>query len=163
MKTLFILRHGKAERPRAGLTDFNRALTPRGHRDAARAGEALVERFFPDSPGAVSAARRTRETAEAVGAAWDWHLPEPLPEGYLAPALFWLQTVNAWESDRATGLIIGHNPGVSDFIEYLTGANTSLPTAGLAEVQFPVSSWAEISGGCGELVSVWTPSTTFGT
>lgn len=162
MKTLFILRHGKAARPDAELTDFERALTPRGEREAAHAGAVLKARLFLDSPGAVSAARRTRETAEAVGTACDWHLPEPLLEGYLAPALFWLQAVNAWESDRATGLIVGHNPGVSDLVHYLTGVDISLPTAGLAEVQFPVTSWAEISGGCGELVSVWTPSTTFG-
>lgn len=162
MKTLFILRHGKAERPHSGLADFDRALSPRGHRDAARAGDVLKERLLPDSPGAVSAARRTRETAAAVAAAWGWRFPNPLREGYLAPARFWLQTVNGWGSDRPTGLIVGHNPGVSDLVHYLTGADASLPTAGLAEVQFPVSSWAEISGGCGELVSVWTPSTTFG-
>lgn len=162
MKTLFILRHGKAERPQAGLSDFERALTPRGLRDAAHAAQVLKGRLLPHSPGAISAARRTRETAEAMASAWGWLLPEALSEAYLAPALFWLKAINDWSSDHEAGIIVGHNPGVSDLVRYLTGAERSLPTSGLAEVQFPVMCWSEISGGCGELVSVWTPSTTFG-
>ncbi len=162
MKTLFILRHGKAERPHAGLRDVQRKLTDRGRSDAERAAATLQGQLAPDAPGAVSAAARTVETAAAVQAVTGWQVPEALPDGYLAPALFWLQAVNAWSDDHAAGLVIGHNPGLSACMEYLTGQPVALPTAGLATLRFQADRWAEVGGGCGELVSVWTPSVTFG-
>lgn len=157
MKTLFILRHGKAEPESPSGSDFDRALAPRGLDDAARAAMELKGRLPRHAPGAISAARRTQETAGAVRDALDWELTGAWMDGYLAPAGLWLDAVNGWQDECDAGLIVGHNPGLSDLVSGLTDAPVWLPTAGLAEVTFEVDRWAEVSRGCGILRGIWTP------
>lgn len=157
MITLYILRHGKAAPQAAGGSDFERALAPRGLEDAARAAAALKGRLPSHAPGAVSAAQRTQETARVVGNVLGWEGPDALLDGYLAPAAFWLAAVNGWPDGCDAGLLIGHNPGLSDLVSELTDAPVWLPTAGLAEVTFEVDRWAEVSRGCGILRGIWTP------
>jgi phosphohistidine phosphatase len=160
MKTLFILRHGKAL-PMAS-TDFDRALAPRGRRDAEAVSKVLAARLHPDSPGTVSAALRTRETAEWVARASGWRIPEPTGEAYLAHELFWVQSVADWPEDQEVGIVVGHNPGLSNLVSALTNVETWLPTCGLAEVQFDATRWAEVSRGTGTLVGIWTPKSNLG-
>lgn len=161
MKTLIILRHGKAEREAATGRDFDRKLAERGREDAARAGAWLNGLLEPGSPGVVSAAVRTRETAELVAAAGSWNAPEPDPLGYLAEPLFWIQAVSAWREGSGTGLVIGHNPGLSDLVGVLAGEDVWLPTCGAAVLTFSIGSWSEVSAGLGKVREVWTPKRTF--
>ncbi|XTZ13535.1 SixA phosphatase family protein [Micromonospora echinospora] len=64
-RTLVLLRHGKAERPE-GITDRERALTERGHADAAAAGAWLARHGFLPDVVVCSPARRTRQTWQAA-------------------------------------------------------------------------------------------------
>jgi phosphohistidine phosphatase len=155
VKTLYILRHGKAEKEASD--DFHRVLAPRGQRDADAVGRWLKSRLAPDSPGLVSAAWRTRETAERVAAESGWNLPEPLMAGYLASDWFWMQGVMAWRHAANSGIVVGHNPGVSGLIDSLSGQTDWLPTCGLVAIQFQVDTWNLISRGTGTVVERWTP------
>lgn len=155
MKTLYVLRHGKAVQE--AQDDFHRTLAPRGQRDADAVGRWLNGRLAPDSPGLVSAALRTRETAERVAAQTGWNAPDPLMEGYLASDWFWAQHIMAWTHPADAGLVVGHNPGVSGLVELLSGQTEWLPTCGLVAIQFEVAEWNHVSRGTGELMEVWTP------
>ncbi|GLY22625.1 histidine phosphatase family protein [Micromonospora sp. NBRC 101691] len=64
-RTLVLLRHGKAERPE-GIADRERALTERGHADAAAAGTWLARHGFLPDVVVCSPARRTRQTWQAA-------------------------------------------------------------------------------------------------
>ncbi|MEV0324879.1 histidine phosphatase family protein [Micromonospora echinospora] len=64
-RTLVLLRHGKAERPE-GIADRERALTERGHVDAAAAGAWLARHGFRPDVVVCSPARRTRQTWQAA-------------------------------------------------------------------------------------------------
>ncbi len=155
MKTLYILRHGKAVKE--ARDDFHRTLAPRGQRDADAAGRWLNGRLAPNSPGLVSAALRTRETAERVAAQSGWHLPEPLVAGYLASDWFWAQAIMGWTHAADTGIVVGHNPGVSGLIDSLSGQTDWLPTCGLVAIQFQVDAWNLVSRGSGTVVERWNP------
>jgi phosphohistidine phosphatase len=55
-------------------------------------------------------------------------------------------------------MVVGHNPGLEELQQWLTGVYTSLPTAALAVVRLNINHWAELEeAGRGELVQVWRP------
>ena len=58
-------------------------------------------------------------------------------------------------SDNARVLIVGHNPGLEELVEMLTGEIHLMPTCSLAQVKFRVGKWSDIDnktkGKVGEL------------
>ena len=57
-----------------------------------------------------------------------------------------------------TIMIVGHNPGLSDFVTRLTGEPVELPTAALAQIVLSIDSWADLSPTTrGTLVALWRP------
>jgi phosphohistidine phosphatase len=55
-------------------------------------------------------------------------------------------------------MIIGHNPGLEDVLDLLTGQWERLPTAAIAHVLVSVPSWGRLGiEGSAELVRVWCP------
>lgn len=161
MKRLFVVRHGKAE-PYGSSEDYERALAPRGERDAAALGTWSVEARVPGAPLWVSPAKRTAATASLLCTAWDE--PETactFQEGaYLASDRAWLSWINAWSDTHDTGWVVGHNPGLSELVERLTEQPLWLPTCGLAEIELHVDRWSEAFAGTGRLRGLFTPKST---
>jgi phosphohistidine phosphatase SixA len=54
-------------------------------------------------------------------------------------------------------MLVGHNPGMEDFIRYLTGELEPMPTAAIAVMSLEVDSWAGVTGRCGRLDMVLRP------
>lgn len=55
-------------------------------------------------------------------------------------------------------LVVGHNPGLEEFLELVTGRCEPLPTAALAEIGLEISSWREFSSSTrGVLRNLWQP------
>jgi phosphohistidine phosphatase len=55
-------------------------------------------------------------------------------------------------------LLVGHNPGLEELLEGLTGSYTPLSTAALAQVELPIAAWNEVAGKPqGRLVQLWQP------
>jgi len=124
---VFIARHGKAHRDSASGTDRDRALKPRGRRQAAFLGEqlaALVER-----PGAVlmSPFVRTVETATIIADALDL---EALVDERLicdAPPDAAMDLIAEYTSLGVVPCLVGHNPQVSVVVSALLGGVAGMP------------------------------------
>ena len=55
-------------------------------------------------------------------------------------------------------LIVGHNPGLENFLEDLIGQWERLPTAALASLSLPLKSWADFDEDVeGYLEDLWLP------
>ena len=55
-------------------------------------------------------------------------------------------------------LIVGHNPGLEELVELLTGEIHLMPTCSLAHVKFRVDKWSEIDNKIkGQVVEKWRP------
>ncbi len=55
-------------------------------------------------------------------------------------------------------LVVGHNPGLEELVERLTGAREVMPTAALARVALDLDGWHELDGKTqGRLVGLWRP------
>ncbi len=157
MKTLLLLRHGKAE-AEAGRGDKARALTARGCRDAAIMGWYLQARGNQPDRIVTSRARRARQTAAIVAAAAEYRGPVRAKRGlYYAPPAALLRRVRRLPRKAGRVLLVGHNPDLEDLAALLArpgSALPDLPTAGLIRLDFDVPRWSDIqpgTGRCGEL------------
>jgi len=128
MKHLTLVRHGQAEWKESAAADFDRPLTRRGLAEALDMARRLRARNQPPPDLIVtSPARRAVETAEAL--ARESGLPAHLVKQIAA--LYLASPVELADAIRATGprvshlLIVGHNPGISDF------ARQCAPDAGI--------------------------------
>jgi phosphohistidine phosphatase len=159
MKTLLVLRHAKSSWNDPELDDHERPLNERGRRDGPRMGELVREYGLIPDIVISSDAVRARLTAEAVAEAaryageilLDPHLYMASPAGILSR----LRTVR---EDAETVMIIGHNPGLEELVEQLTGERQDLPTAALAHVVLEIDQWRDLTLSTrGTLVGLWRP------
>ena len=141
-RELLVLRHAKSSWDSGAKSDFDRPLARRGERDAPRvalwmARQELVPDLVVSSPAA-----RARETARAVLEALDID-----PDGDAPPRV----------------MLVGHNPGLEELVEFLSGSPIPLPnggkafpTAALAYLEMP-SDWSRLRHRAGRLVELIRP------
>jgi phosphohistidine phosphatase len=146
MRTLLILRHGKAANDEAGL-DRDRALTKRGKREAEQMGQRLRDSDLVPDRIITSSALRARDTARRVAAESGFRgAIDELDELYLAePEAYITATKRLADEDAERVLVVGHNPGLEALALLLTGEPTSLPTAGLIVCALPIAGFSELS------------------
>lgn len=162
MKTLFVLRHAKAELGGEGVQDIDRALTPRGQNDARALGELMVKEGWQIDAVLCSSSVRTRQTATLMNAA----LTKPLPityhdSLYLAEADDIQSELQALDDTVHAALLVGHNPGVHQFcVQTALHGEASLisdmamrfPTCAVATLTLDIEHWTDLHSRCGTLV-----------
>ncbi|MDQ3804203.1 MAG: histidine phosphatase family protein, partial [Acidobacteriota bacterium] len=55
------------------------------------------------------------------------------------------------EEGAAELLLVGHNPGMEELLELLTGEVRRMPTAALARIQLDIDKWAKLRERTGRL------------
>jgi phosphohistidine phosphatase len=155
-RTLVLLRHGKAERPE-GIADRERALTERGHADAAAAGAWLARHGLLPDVVICSPARRTRETWHAAESGMTGPPAESGPADevprvryesavYAAETGDLLDVLRATEPDAGTVLLVAHNPGISLLsitLDRIGADREGLRTSGVV-VHRVTGAWADL-------------------
>ena len=155
-RRLIVMRHAKAGELTGG-PDAERALNPRGRRDAAAAGDWLrAQGLIPDLV-LCSTARRARQTWQqvAAGLAAAVTVRED-PRLYEAGAAELLAVIRAAPPDTATLMYVGHNPAAQDLASGLLGRAEGFPAAAIAVIGLAVP-WASAAAGDGALAGFWTP------
>ena len=66
---------------------------------------------------------------------------EPRPEFYLAEPETWFEAVQFLPEPDRRVLLIGHNPGLEDVVERLSGQYHRFPTATIAHFELAIESW----------------------
>lgn len=112
MHRLILMRHAKTERAAASGLDRDRALTERGHADAALIGRMLSERGLRPDLALISTATRTRQTWDDLHEAFGDVEVRLEPKLYNAPADVLRQFVEGAEDQAGCLLIMAHNPGI---------------------------------------------------
>lgn len=154
MKTLVLVRHGKAVHVGA---DMDRPLTHQGRTESEQMAEHFHEYGLRVHAVISSPALRAKDTAKCFA---DWAV---LPVGvddrlYDAGAAELLDVVQGAEDFEETILLVGHNPGLSDFLRLLLDReHDDLPAASVAVINFDVPEWVDIEDGGGDLEWLITP------
>lgn len=164
MRTLYLLRHAKAERGAGG--DFERELAGRGRRDAPAMGAYMGARDYRPALILCSPAARTRETLELLQAALGDIATEFDRKLYLGAAPALLQRLQEVDEAVASVLLVGHNPGLAQLAAVLAprGDKRALarmrekyPTCGLAVIHLHVERWEQAAAGAGTLTDFMAP------
>jgi phosphohistidine phosphatase len=155
-RQLIIMRHAKAgELP--GGPDIERALRPRGRRNAQSAGAWLAEHDVAPDLVLCSKARRARQTWEHVNERLRAK-PEVIIDSrlYDANAGELLGIFAETEPQVTSVMYVGHNPAAAEVTEILIAGPIAFPTAAIAVIGVTVP-WPDLAGGNGELLASWTP------
>lgn len=157
---LIVMRHAKAgELP--GGPDIERALRPRGCRNASAAGRWLAGRSLIPDLVLCSSAKRAKQTWQYVSAELRGE-PQVItdPQLYQADARELLGVISQTDPQVRSLMYVGHNPAAADVTEILTGGPVDFPTSGIAIIGV-TAGWPDLASGdgdgLGELVATWTP------
>jgi phosphohistidine phosphatase len=144
MKTLTLVRHAKSSWKDRTLSDRERPLNRRGKHDAPVMGKRIAEAGIRPSLIVSSPAVRAWTTARIVAEAIGYPLEFLQRENglYLASLDNWLDVVAAQDSGFNSLMLFGHNPGLTDFANYLSpGLTHNVPTAGVVCVNIDTDEW----------------------
>lgn len=144
MKILTLVRHAKSSWKDASLRDRDRPLNKRGHRDAPVMGKRLHEHGIRPSLIVSSPAKRAWTTAKIF--AKELSYPREFLQRddnlYLASVDRILDVIVAQDEGFNSLMIVGHNPGFTDFANFLSpGLTHNLPTAGVVSVSIDQDHW----------------------
>lgn len=147
MRYLIIMRHAKTEIAAAEQRDFDRNLIKRGEADAHTMGQRLKEFGIKLDCMIASSAQRTQQTAQIVAKILGYAHKNIVaaPQLYLCSASEIENEVLALSDDTKTAMIIGHNPGISEFI-YETDKHIltkEIATAGLVVFSIQCKHWID--------------------
>ena len=139
-KSLYIIRHAKAEWPTYEKDDFNRDLLPKGQSRATLIAEKLKAQLpVVDEKTLIvsSTAHRAAQTAKIFSKILGY--PENRiqwePKIYEAHYLILMKLINNLSASFDRVLLFGHNPGLSELVNYTTDRYVDLKTAHIAYLE----------------------------
>lgn len=132
MKKIILVRHGKSAWNNPNLEDHDRPLADRGLNDVPEMGFRLKEKgIFPDLI-VSSTATRASQTAKILAEVLHIPLSEITYEKslYHASSAMILKCIQRQNDSNELIFVVGHNPGMNDFIDFFGGNLDNLPTSG---------------------------------
>ena len=145
MKTLTLVRHAKSSWKDTSLSDRDRPLNKRGKRDAPEMGRRIVAAGIRPSLIVSSPAVRAWTTAKII--ADEIGYPREFLQRdnglYLATVNGILDVIVTQDVGFSSLMLVGHNPGFTDFANYLVpGLTNNMPTAAVVSVEIDSDDWS---------------------
>ena len=167
MRRLLLLRHAKAV-PLTRGDDFERALTESGRADALRIGQYIADCGLTPDRALYSGAARTRETFEIVASAFAKPIEAEAQNAlYEATRFLIVGLLRELPASARAHLVVGHNPGMADVANLLSGEGAAsdrlrlaskFPTGSLAVIAFDKPDWSDLAPGAGRLEKFVIPA-----
>ena len=159
-RKIYLIRHSYAEESH-GKRDIDRKLTLEGQSTVRALGRHLINENF--NPDIILCSSSVRTTETAVNLVEELGMNEGIIEYkeviYNASVRELLAVLNELPSDLKTVAIIGHNPTITFFGEYLSGSIIgNMEPSGVVTIKIEKLKWEEISQGTGIFVSYYHPS-----
>lgn len=154
-RQLTLLRHAKSSWDDPGGKDRDRPLNERGERDAPRMGRRLRERGARPTLILTSPAVRARRTAQIIAReiGYPQEFLQREDDLYLASPDDIIAVVARQDSSFRDLIVCGHNPGLTELANRLTGAGIdNVPTTGVVIIGLDIRSWADLDGAQGDLL-----------
>lgn len=159
MKSLILVRHGKAEHIKIDQHDFDRKLVDKGIEDVNELAVDLQEDGFKADLIISSSAKRAYQTAKILARVLkikeDTIIKNDLI--YESNISVLLNVINSIDDKYDRVIITGHNPTFEYMIEYLSNHDIAggLSTSGAAHISFDIDTWAMVTEGIGVLKKLY--------
>ena len=168
MKTLLLLRHAKSDWDDVSIDDHERPLNAWGQKAAPRMGRLIADLGMVPELCLCSTAVRARDTATLAIAQMGAQVPvEHLRELYsFGDGSAIEQAIATHGGGKSPLLVVTHNPATQEFaLRTCSGGDVfglgqmriKYPTAGLARIDYDISSWSELPASKGQLKGFWAP------
>jgi len=154
-RQLTLIRHAKSSWDDAGVKDRDRPLNERGERDAPLMGRRLMARGARPTLILTSPAVRARRTAQVIAReiGYPQEFLQREEDLYLASPDEIVAVIARQDSSFRDLIVCGHNPGLTELANRLTGAGIdNVPTTGVVVIGLDLKSWADLNGAEGELL-----------
>jgi len=135
------------------LSDFERGLKKRGHKDLDTISSYMsLQQLHPDlmiSSLALRAQTTADQLAHKIGYEGRIHYMEEL---YNSRPDTIMNVLTLQDDSYETIFIIGHNPELTEFANFLVEDNfPKLPTLGVLAINLNIDTWSQIHEKCGEI------------
>ncbi len=154
MKRLLLLRHAQAL-PAEGGSDIDRALSPKGLKDAYALGQLLKAKDLAPAHIACSSAKRTQQTCAEFLKGLEENIHTEFSKMiYSASFGDLLHFIQSTDDELESLMIVGHNPTIYELAVRMAaeGTDTILNHLGqgyapatLSIIETDISRWAEIN------------------
>ena len=149
-KKLYLIRHGKAKQVVPGEKDRDRSLDAEGMRKAAKLGVYFYRNEPMISAILSSSASRSMETAEQLASQVGFDISKIIADDelYDSSVRIILETITKMNDSWNVVIIVGHNPALSYFVEYITGHHfDGMEPGSLVKIKCQLESWKDLSVG----------------
>ena len=150
MKRLYVVRHADSSWDNKLLTDFDRPLSKQGVIDAEKLANHFISKNYKLESIVHSSALRTSQTADllyktiSVDKKINLCDEKSLYEVNMAQLI---NVVNKYLSNFNTLMIVGHNPSVTQFINYISNTTIDhVPSGGMAVIDFQENILDQLAG-----------------
>ncbi|OGF62163.1 MAG: hypothetical protein A2Y62_20225 [Candidatus Fischerbacteria bacterium RBG_13_37_8] len=155
-KTIYLVRHGRAERKVLTVPDLQRSLIKKGKKESKKAAKRFKEQSIALDILISSPANRALETAHIFAKEFEYPVEKIVIEEVLSqdPSQEdMLKIIKELDDACSTVMLFGHNPFFLDLASYLVkDFQDDIPKSGIVGIMFDKSSWAMITAGEGTLV-----------
>jgi len=150
MKTVILVRHGKASHDDISMADVQRPLTAEGRKRTKRIARYLADKNIGIEKLITSPAVRAFETAKILACELEISPADFIIEKSIYEAvpdqIFNVLFALPEEVNRV--MIVGHNPALYLFaVQYMQTPVDSLPTSGVVSLEFDTEKWTD-TGTC---------------
>jgi phosphohistidine phosphatase len=155
MKRLILFRHGKAEEPLSGISDYERSLTLKGKIVSGLMAKKLREMVKSPITIVSSPAFRALETAMIVAIQFGIDPDKIIIKSNIYHKMnirYLLEILSTTEPNSDTVMMFGHNPSFTEIANSLCSEGCDfMPKSGVAGLSFDIRSWPEIKQKSGKM------------
>ena len=156
MKKLLLIRHAKAVHD-TDYRDFERPLKHSGVRDATTMSERLNAEGIKPQLLVTSPSIRTIATADIFAEHLKLSKPAEDQSIYDASQQTLLDVVNGFSDKHDFIGLVGHNPGISQLLNYYTDELREVSPGAVALITFEAEEWKEVTNDSGKLTWFSSP------
>jgi phosphohistidine phosphatase len=161
-KQLLVMRHAKSSWSGEGLSDFERPLNKRGMRVTPQVANFIHDQGLTPDWLVSSSATRAKMTAELFAENCQGVLSQQIQlvkSFYHASSSVYLEFLKSFSDESvATLMFVGHNPGLEDLVERLSGDWHAMPTAAVAYFDLKSETWSGLGSPItATLKHLWRP------
>jgi len=161
-KTIYVVRHAKSSWADMTLSDKERPLNQRGHRDAPIMARWCLQQGHVPDVLISSTAVRAATTADyfATGLGLDTAKITSYDDLYHAPAHLYIETCYGLSDEVDSVMMFGHNPGITYLAnEVASKYIDNVPTCGVLVIDYHGDNWQDLDVSKCNLRTLYTPKT----
>jgi phosphohistidine phosphatase len=161
MKTIYLVRHGKAVSRDLDIPDFERSLMDKGEKNSVKMAQWLKDKGLSADLFISSPAYRALETAKIFANILGYPEKNILLEKSIyddVNSKSFFTFLKKTEDQYKRVMLFGHEPNISGLVTELVPEFTAgMSKSGIAGIELPVNKWSEIKPGIGILKLLKSP------